>query len=97
MTESRLHTRLEPTFTDYSINKYKPNYNGKKKVYVKIYDSGIKGDGVKLDAATADTVSGAFTYTLKLGTMPAGVFTLLATGSDGSRASSSIVVTAAAK
>ena len=43
MTESRLHTRLEPTFTDYSINKYKPNYNGKKKVYVKIYDSGIKG------------------------------------------------------
>ena len=42
MTESRLHTRLEPTFTDYSINKYKPNYNGKKKVYVKIYDSGIK-------------------------------------------------------
>ena len=61
------------------------------------YDSGIKGDGVKLDAATADTVSGAFTYTLKVGTMPAGVFTLLATGSDGSRASASIVVTAAAK
>ena len=61
------------------------------------YDSGIKGGGVKLDAATADTVSGAFTYTLKVGTMPAGVFTLLATGSDGSRASASIVVTAAAK
>ena len=32
------------------------------------YDSGIKGGGVKLDAATADTVSGAFTYTLKVGT-----------------------------
>lgn len=58
------------------------------------YDSGIKGDGVKLDAATADTVSGAFTYTLKIGTMPAGVFTLLATGSDGSRASVPIIVTA---
>jgi hypothetical protein len=61
------------------------------------YDSGIKGDGVKLDAATADRVSGAFAYTLKIGTMPAGVFTLLATGADGSRASTSIVVTAAAK
>ena len=58
------------------------------------YDSGIKGDGVKLDAATADTVSGAFSYTLKIGTMPAGVFTLLATGSDGSRASAPIVITA---
>jgi VCBS repeat-containing protein len=61
------------------------------------YDSGIKGDGVKLSAANADTVSGAFTYTLNIGTMPAGVFTLLATGSDGSRASTSIIVTAAAK
>jgi hypothetical protein len=58
------------------------------------YDSGIKGDGVKLDAATADRVSGAFSYTLSIGTMPAGVFTLLATGSDGSRASAAIVVTA---
>ena len=58
------------------------------------YDSGIKGDGVKLDAANADRVSGAFAYTLKIGTMPAGVFTLLATGSDGSRASAPIVVTA---
>ena len=58
------------------------------------YDSGIKGDGVKLSAANADTVSGAFTYTLNIGTMPAGVFTLLATGSDGSRASVPIIVTA---
>jgi len=58
------------------------------------YDSGIKGDGVKLDAANADSVSGAFSYTLKIGTMPAGVFTLLATGSDGSRASAAIVVAA---
>ncbi len=39
-------------------------------------------------------VSGAFSYTLSIGTMPAGVFTLLATGSDGSRASAAIVVTA---
>lgn len=43
MTKSKLDTRLEPRFTDYSINKYKPNYNGKKKVYVKIYETGIKG------------------------------------------------------
>ena len=51
-TESKLDTELEPTspkktvelkFTDYSINKFKPNYNGKKKVSEKIIDSGIKG------------------------------------------------------
>ncbi len=45
-TESKLDTGLEPTspkFTDYSINKFKPNYNGKKKVSGKIIDSGIKG------------------------------------------------------
>ena len=41
-TESKLDTELEPTspkktvelkFTDYSINKFKPNYNGKKKAF----------------------------------------------------------------
>ncbi len=42
-SKSKLDTRLEPRFTDYSINKYKPNYNGKKKVCVKIHESGIKG------------------------------------------------------
>ena len=43
MTKSKLDTRLEPRFTDYSIKNYKPDYNGKKKITVKIYDSGIKG------------------------------------------------------
>jgi len=43
MTESKLDTRLEPRFTDYSIKNYKPNYNGKKKIFVKIHESGIKG------------------------------------------------------
>ena len=52
MTTGKLDTELEPTspkktvelkFTDYSINKFKPNYNGKKKVSEKIIDSGIKG------------------------------------------------------
>ena len=44
-TESKLDTSLEPSvskkttelkFTDYSINKFKPDYNGKKKVSEKI-------------------------------------------------------------
>ena len=45
-TESKLDTELEPTnpkktvelkFTDYSINKFKPNYHGKKKLASNIF------------------------------------------------------------
>ena len=34
---------IELRFTDYSINKYKPNFKGKKEIKVPIIDSGIKG------------------------------------------------------
>ena len=52
MTNSKLDTGLEPSitkkseelkFTDYSINKFKPNYELKKKRTYPLTDSGIKG------------------------------------------------------
>ena len=52
MTKSKLDTGLEPSpskktlelrFTNYLINKFKPDYKDKKKKYYLIFDSGIKG------------------------------------------------------
>ena len=52
MSKSKLDTRLEPTgpkkttelkFTDYSINKNKPDFKGRKKFNIPFTDSGIKG------------------------------------------------------
>ncbi len=51
-TESKLDTSLEPSgpkkttelkFTDYSINKFKPNYKDKKKKTYPLPGGGIKG------------------------------------------------------
>ena len=62
-TKSKLDTELEPTspkktvelkFTDYSINKFKPNYNGKKKVNEPFTDSGIKGLKLKCIKSTGN-------------------------------------------
>ena len=63
MTKSKLGTSLEPTgpkkttelkFTDYSINKFKPDYNGKKKRNFPLNDSGIKGLKLKCVKSTGN-------------------------------------------
>ena len=55
MTTGKLDTRLEPTgpkFTDYSLEKYEPNFGNRKIVVKKILNSGIKGLKLKCIKST---------------------------------------------
>ena len=63
MTLSKLGTGLEPTgpkkttelkFTDYSINKYNPDFKDKKKINEPFKDSGIKGLKLKCVKSTGN-------------------------------------------
>tara|TARA_R110000737_G_scaffold194853_2_gene215926 strand:- start:344 stop:1990 length:1647 start_codon:yes stop_codon:yes gene_type:complete len=63
MTNNKLDTRLEPSsskkpqelkFTDYSIDKYKPEFKGRKKINAPIKDSGIKGLKLKCVEASGN-------------------------------------------
>jgi len=55
MTTGKLDTTLEPTgpkFTDYSLEKYEPDYGNRKKVVKRILNSGIKGLKLKCIKST---------------------------------------------
>ena len=61
MMLDKLDTKLEPggpkkpqelKFTDYSIDKYKPDFKGKKKINIPFKDSGIKGLKLKCIEST---------------------------------------------